>query len=74
MSFFDTGSRIMTQPAILGKVFHEVNCVVLVGLGYLPFLIKAVTLFLLMLGYLSVRTDCVLDRVLPTLYSFARSL
>ena len=47
MSFFDTGSRIMTQPAILGKVFHRLNCVVLVGLGYLPFLIKAVTLFLL---------------------------
>jgi len=25
VSFFDTGSRIMTQPAILGKVFHKVE-------------------------------------------------
>ena len=30
MSFFDTGSR-----AILAKVFHKLNCVVPVGLGFL---------------------------------------
>ena len=29
------------------RFFTKLNCVILVGLGYLPFLIKAVTLFLL---------------------------
>ena len=34
---FDTGLRILTQPAILAKVFIRLNCVVSVGLSFLPF-------------------------------------
>ena len=33
---FDTGSRIVAQPAILAKVFTRLNCVVPVGLSFLP--------------------------------------
>ena len=47
MSFFATGSR-----AILAKVFTKLDCVVPAGLGVLPFLIKAVTLFLLIVRLL----------------------
>ena len=48
MSFFDTGSRIMTQPAILDKVFHKVELRCSCWFRFsLPFLMKAVTLFLL---------------------------
>ena len=34
---FDTDSRIVTQPLILAKVFTRLNCVVPVGLSFLPF-------------------------------------
>ena len=64
MSFFDTGSR-----AILVQVFTKLNCVVPVGLGFLPFLIKAVTLFLLIVRLFECRAGCVLHRVLPSLWS-----
>ena len=71
--FFDTGLRIVTQPAILAKVFHKVELRYSCWFRLFTFLIKAVTLFFFadLLGYLSVRADCVLDRVLPILYSFA---
>ena len=42
---FDTGSRIVTQPAILAKVFTRLNCVVPVGLSFYPF--SAATLVVL---------------------------
>ena len=45
MSFFDTGTRIVTQPGILAQVFHmdELRCSN--GLRFLPFLFKAATSF-----------------------------
>ena len=67
-----TGLRIVTQPAILAKVFHKVELRYSCWFRLFTFLIKAVTFcFFWLLGYLSVRADCVLDRVLPILYSFA---
>ena len=74
MSFFDTGSRNVTQPAILAKVFRKVELRCSCWFRLFTLLIKAVTLFCCLLGYLSVRVDCVQDRVFPTLYSFACSL
>ena len=34
---FDTGLRIVTQLAILAKVFTRLSCVVPIGLSFLPF-------------------------------------
>ena len=62
--FFDTGLRIVTQPAILAKVFHKVELRYSCWFRLLTFLIKAVTFcFFRLLGYLGVRGDCVPDRV-----------
>ena len=72
--FFDTGSRIVTQPAILAKVFHKVELRCSCWFRLFTLLIKVVLCFCCLLRYLSVRVDCVLDRVFPTLHSFACSL
>lgn len=74
LSFFDTGSQIVTPPLILTRVFLTwLNCIVLIDLGFHLSFIKAATLFPLIV-WLSVRADCVLDMVMPFLHSFACSL
>ena len=71
-TYCDTGLPIVTQPAILAKVFHKAELRYSCWFRLFTFLIKAVTFcFFCLLGYLSVRADCVLDRVLPILYSSA---
>ena len=70
--FFDTGLRIVTQPAILAKVFHKVELRYSCWFRLFTFLNQGCNfVFCRLLGYLSVRGDCVPDRVLPILYSFA---
>ena len=68
--FFDTGLRI--NLLFWPRFFHKVELRYSCWFRLLTFLIKAVTFcFFRLLGYLGVRGDCVPDRVLPILYSFA---